>query len=122
MKGAAVALICVAVFGLTGCGIQGKWTLQVVKPESARQDLRFGDITLKGNGTYEAVAKYDGKTETSTGKYTFDSAKHKLTFMPDKQGQPERMYDAWLIDMGDRLRVETEYKGKKVAAYMKRMR
>ncbi len=122
MKGVATLLLCVALFGLAGCGIQGKWTLQSVTPESARQDLRFGDITLKDDKTYEAVAKYDGKTETSTGKYVFDSANHKLTFTPDQKGQPVRTYDAQLIDMGERLKVETAYKGKIVTAYMKRMK
>ncbi len=111
-----LAALATAGLLVTGCGVNGKWTLDSVTPDSAKGHFRLAAVTLNSDGSYVAESEYEGKKETSTGKYEYKDG--KLTFMPDKGEQ--RSYDAELIDMGTHLRVKTASEHGDVVAVMKR--
>jgi hypothetical protein len=112
------ALAAAVVLVLSGCGMNGKWTLESIDPESARGHFKLATVELKSDGTYVADSDYDGKTQTSTGKYTYDKETKKLTFTPD-QGEA-RTYDAELVQMCSKMRVKTASEHGDVVAIMKR--
>ncbi|MCG3127651.1 MAG: hypothetical protein CHACPFDD_02518 [Phycisphaerae bacterium] len=116
MRTLACGLMAACLVALTGCGITGTWRTNTVEPSSAREKFELGSVTLNSDHTYVAEAQYSGKTAKREGTWTFDHG--KLTFK-GKDGH-ERTYNAELIDMGSRLRVETESHGSKVVAIMKR--
>lgn len=114
-----VSLACVLGLGLLsllGCGMNGKWTLHSIDPESARGHFRLAAVTLNSDGSYVAESEYEGKKETSTGKYEYKD--DTLTFMPER-GE-SRSYDAELINLGTQMRVKTASEHGDVVAIMKR--
>ena len=109
-------IACVALAGLTGCGINGKWKLDSIDPASARGHFRLAAVTLNSDGTYVAESEYDGKKETSHGKYEYKD--DTLTFKPEK-GE-SRTYHAELIKMCSQMRVKSASEHGDVVAIMKR--
>lgn len=101
---------------LTGCGINGTWTLQTVEPDEARGQFKLAEVTFNDDGTYTAQADYANDEETSTGTWTYKA--DTLTLHTDSGKTLE--YDAELCEMCNTLKVCKEEHGQMVTATMKR--
>jgi hypothetical protein len=66
------ALALAALLVMTGCGINGKWSLSTVSPTAARRDFEFQSLTLQRDGTFYAEAlEPGGEIGTRSGTYTY---------------------------------------------------
>ncbi len=107
-----------ALVVLTGCGIQGKWTVDHVEPADAAGDFKIASVELMKGGDYTATAT-EGETELeSSGRWEFSEG--KLTLIPSQEGAGTRVYDAALKDFGRSLHVTAKEGDEEVTAVMKR--
>jgi hypothetical protein len=110
-------LLSIAVVTLTGCGnVAGRWTLDTIKPEEARESYPLSSLTLHGDGTYVATMPRGDELVTSQGRYEFENG--QLCF-ENTEGE-QRTYDARLVALGTKMEVKTEVDGQEVTAVMKR--
>ncbi|RMF77416.1 MAG: hypothetical protein D6744_11380 [Planctomycetota bacterium] len=116
MKRAFALLAAVAIWGATGCGINGTWTLQSVEPEEARGQFKLAEVTFNADGTYSAVADYADEEAKSAGTYTFKAG--KLVLHTDHG--TTREYDAELCAPCNTLKVSTVEHDQTVTATMTR--
>ncbi len=98
----AMLLACVLV-AVSGCGINGCWTLESIKPETAKANFEYTTICLSKSGDYCAAVKTDDEVKRLTGTYKFDRAAQTLSF--STEGGPERVYKAQLMCPGSKLKV-----------------
>ena len=115
VKGLFLSAVLVA---LTGCGINGKWTLQSVTPETAKAHCPIQAICLMEDGTYQSCAMMGDKCTMEKGTYTFDQGAKTLIFKTS-DGK-EIKYTAELTACGGELKVTGTDKGKEWTATMKR--
>ena len=117
MRLASTLLVPLALLAVAGCGVQGKWTLESVEPETARDIVTFAKFTLNKDGTFTAEATEGGETVAASGTYEF--ADNKLTFtMEDGR---KRTYDTDLKCPGNTLHIKSATKdGEEVTAIMRR--
>jgi hypothetical protein len=104
MKAAVKVLVltCV-VLVMTGCGVNAKWTLKSITPESAREHFDLQMICLMNDGHYMMRSEMKGAIEQKTGTYEFDRKAEKLTFKGDDG--VTREYGAKLLCPGSELKV-----------------
>lgn len=112
----ALLLSC-AVAVLTGCGVQGKWTLQSIQPESEKARFNLQWMCLMDDGSYMAAAQEEGKSACLGGTYTYDGKTKTLTFKTDGK---ERAYHADLVCPGGKMKVTPAEGGESWTATMKR--
>lgn len=98
-----LCLFCSAVLGvlfLTGCvsPLAGTWTLAPDQPEGA---VSVAAMTLAGDGTFTASAKYGDSSQVISGHYAYSDG--TLTFETDGTS---RSYGA--VVAGDELEVTHE--------------
>lgn len=77
------------LLGMTGCGVQGKWSLSSVEPSAARRDFKYEVLTLEKDGSFYAEAR-EGGTKTSSGTYRYE---HGVLSLREHDGD-EHAYDA----------------------------
>lgn len=106
-------LFCVV--GLTGCSIQGKWSLAEVEPTAARREAQYEVLTLQKDGSFYAEAKERG-VQTTSGTYSFEN--DTLT-LREHDGE-QNAYPAKLS--GDELRLEHIWQGQKVEMRYERVK
>jgi hypothetical protein len=118
MKTVAKTLLlsCVLVV-VTGCGIQGRWTLQSITPESEKAHFNLQCMCLMSDGSYMAAAQEEGKSTCLKGTYTYDGKTKLLTFKTDSK---ERAYHADLMCPGSKMKVTPAEAGESWTATMKR--
>ncbi|MBK9120884.1 MAG: hypothetical protein IPM18_14990 [Phycisphaerales bacterium] len=64
---------------LTGCGMQGSWSVMRMVPENLTE-FEIGQMTLKGDGKFEASYNRGGATVSAEGTYTYNEESKVLTF------------------------------------------
>ena len=112
-----LSLLSVAFVVLTGCtSVTGRWTLDTIDPEGAREAFPLSSVTLHDDGTYVATMPRGEKMVSSQGEYTFE--KSKLHFVNERGD--ERTYTAKLVALGSKMEVHSEMDGEPVTAVMKR--
>ncbi len=115
VKGLFLSAVLVA---LTGCGVNGKWTMQSVTPESAKAHCPIQAVCLMEDGTYQSCSQMGGKCKMENGTYTYDQGTKALTFKP-AEGK-EVKYTAELTACGSQMKVTGGEKGKEWTAVMKK--
>ncbi len=117
MKGLFLSAVLVA---LTGCGINGKWTVQSVTPDTAKGQCPIKALCLNEDGTYVACTQAPGSDKCVCGKgtYTYDKGTKTLAFKSD-DGK-EFKYAAHLQCPGGEMKITGGDKGKEWTAVMKR--
>jgi hypothetical protein len=100
---------------LTGCGVTGRWTMQSVKPESAKEHFNLQTLCLMDDGSYMACAQEKGQNKCLKGTYTYDAKTKLLAFKTDGK---ERSYHAEVGCPGQMKITPTE-KGEEWTAIMK---
>lgn len=103
----AAALSALALGALTGCGINGKWSLAQVDPTAGWRDVKYNSLALQKDGTFYAEAEGDVAKSTS-GTYTFED--NTLTLC-SHTGEVDA-YDATLN--GNELRLVRIWNGQKL--------
>ena len=109
-------LSCVLVV-VTGCGVNGKWTLQSITPEAERARFNLQWMCLMDDGSYMAAAQEEGKSTCLAGTYTYDGKSKLLTFRTNGK---ERAYHADLMCPGGKMKVTSAEAGETWTATMKR--
>lgn len=105
-----------ACLAITGCGIDGTWSLAEVDPTAARRDMEFHSLTLQKDGSFYAEAREVGGIRTTSGTYTFKDDVLNLTAHDGER----HTYDAHLKDSGNELELERFWEGRKVKLEYKR--
>lgn len=96
---------------LTGCSVQGKWSLADVEPTAARRDFEFESLTLQDDGTFYAESRGPNGIETSSGTYTYDD---DLLDLQAHSGE-RHTYNAKFIT-ATRLQLQGFWNGRRVYA------
>lgn len=107
-------IACAGCLLLAGCGVEGKWKLVSIEPESAVPGYRFVSATLEKNGTYEAEAEVGQDVKVSSGTYVYENGQLIFT---DSDGQ-KHAYDA---KVGfNTLELTRDFEGVAVTSKMKK--
>jgi len=104
-------LATLALLWLTGCGVNGQWSLSSVDPTAARRDFQLQSLTLQRDGSFYAEELEGGDIRTTSGTYTYKSGKLRLV-AHDGEAQT---YDAKMHG-GDELVLERNWDGGTVEA------
>ncbi len=102
-----------------GCAHQmyGTWKTVKIEPASAAARYQVASITLNQDGTYCAVATEDGQDKKSTGKWTYDGMKLRLTTTEGKS----REYDASVLWGKEMFVSHAGHGGQKVTVKMEKV-
>ncbi|HPF37450.1 MAG TPA: lipocalin family protein [Phycisphaerae bacterium] len=101
---------------MTGCSLEGKWSLSDVEPTAARRDFEFESLTLQEDGTFYAEARGATGIETSSGTYIYDDDTLTLTAHSGEQ----HAYNARFVT-ATRLELQGFWNGQKVYAKFNRV-
>ncbi len=94
---------------LTGCGVQGKWSLSQVDPTAARRDFPFEVITLQRDGTFYAEAK--NPPGSVSGTYRYENNTLSLT----EHDGTTYTFDATMLT-ANRLRLQEPWQDRELKA------
>ena len=109
------ALLPVLALVVTGCSVEGTWSLTDVDPTAARRDFEFESMTLQDDGTFYAESRGPTGIETTSGTYTYDDDTLSL-----KAHSGERhTYNAKFVT-ARQLRLQGFWEGRKVFADFER--
>lgn len=104
-----MVVLSLAALLITGCGVNGKWSLARVEPDAARRDVEFHSLRLDKDGSFYAEAS-EGTIKTTSGTYTF---KDDVLELRAHDGE-RHSYDARLENSGNELVLESLWQGKKL--------
>lgn len=96
---------------VTGCSLEGKWSLAEVEPTAARRDFEFESLTLQDDGTFYAESRGANGIETSSGTYTHENNTLNLRAHSGEQ----HTYNTKFIT-ATRLQLQGFWDGRKVYA------
>ena len=110
----ALSLGVIAV--LSGCAqpLYGTWRSQSVEPPDMVKKFNLARVTFNDDMTFTCSAAYEGKTQQSSGTWSFDGFKLKLT---TKEGK-ELVYDAFYYAINKKLAVSRDIEGQKSKVIM----
>jgi len=112
-------ILGLAVVALTGCtSAVGHWKMESITPETAKKDFQFCMMCLSKDGQYMACAMAGDEPKKMTGTYKYDASAKTLTFT-GSDGK-ERAYQAEVTNLGCKMKVSSEAKGKEWTAVMKK--
>lgn len=89
------------VLMLSGCGVNGNWSLGTVDPTASRRNVEFHSLTLQKDGTFYAEAKEGSDIKTTSGTYTYRDGILHLT---SHDGE-SHTYDAKVVRSGNNLQL-----------------
>jgi hypothetical protein len=79
MNRKALATICAAALLITGCGIDGKWSLSSVDPTAAWRDFEYQSLILQRDGTFHGEAlEFGDQIRATSDTYTYDDGTLQL--------------------------------------------
>lgn len=113
MRRTSLLALLAGLVVLTGCGINGKWSLANVEPTAERRDFEFASFTLQKDGTFYAE-KVAPRSESVSGTYTYEDR----TLTLNEERGPRYTYGADL--QGDELELEKYAEGRRVTATFER--
>lgn len=79
MRRCVMSVLAVLMLSAGGCSIAGRWEAVSVSPDTAKDKFPLQMVTFDNEGMYSATCTMEGTTETSTGQYTWDGMKLKIT-------------------------------------------
>ncbi len=103
MRRSALAVAaCLSLVVVSGCGIEGKWSLQRVKPTAARPNVAYEALTIEQDGTFYAQNQQPG-AEAVSGTWVYGDGLlvlrqqngERLTYGADLRGDHLILKQPW---------------------------
>lgn len=108
-----LACLSAVLVVLTGCSVQGNWSLASVEPSAARRDFEYETLTLQKDGSFYAEGRERG-TRTTSGTYRYEKG---VLALREHDGE-EHAYEADVAP--DKMKLKQTWQDRQLVAHFDR--